>query len=419
MLNEKSSKQGHQPRLVKLRYVLMPIVIIISALFILILLSIFAPKPAKKPIEIKAPLVEVVTLAPQQVTFEIQSQGSIRPRTQTSIISEVSGQIISVSDKFKVGGYFQKGEILLAIDDINYQVALVQAQSRVSTAKANLVEENAHGQQAKEEWLLSNSSLEAAPAMALRKPQLQKAQADLKSAKAELKQAKVRLTKTTIVAPYDAMIQEKHVDIGQYVSTGNKLAATFAVDYAEARLPIKQRDIPFLNLPQINQAYSQKSQVDLSLTIAGNSNHWSSFISRYEGVVDATSRVHYVIAQIDDPYRLKSDKFKTALPIGSFVSANINGKTVDEVIAIPRGAVHGANSLYMIDAENKLQIVTIDILRSDQQFVYSYDQLDPQLRLVNTQLETPVSGMTLRVLGEAQLKSESNAKVEEKTEQGE
>ena len=412
MLNEKSSKQGHQPRLVKLRYVLMPIAIIFGSLLILILLSILAEKPVKKPVVVKAPLVEVIILTPQQVTFEIQSQGSIRPRTQTNIISEVSGQVVSVSAKFKVGGYFEKGETLLTVDDINYQVALVQAQSRVDTAKANLVEEHAHGQQAKEEWLLSNSSLESAPTMALRKPQLQKAQADLKSAQAELKQAQVRLTKTKIIAPYDAMIKEKQVDIGQYLSTGSQLATTFAVEYAEARLPIKQRDIPFLNLPKINQEYIQKSKVDLTLNIAGNSYHWSSFISRYEGIVDATSRVHYIIAQIDDPYRLKVAEAKTALPIGSFVSANIKGKTVEAVLAIPRGAVRGANSLHMIDAENKLQIVTIDILRSDQQFVYSYDQFDPQLRLVNTQLETPVAGMTLRVSGEEE-------KPEEKAEQGE
>jgi len=62
----------------------------------------------------------------------------------------------------------------------------------------------------------------------------------------------------------------------------------------------------------------------------------------------------------------------------------------------------------MVDENNKLHIQKISILRSDQQYVYSHDSIDSQHRLVVTRLETPVSGMTLRIDGETALSTNKN-----------
>jgi len=396
MFTRKSSQPAER-RMVPLRYVLMPFFIILIAAIFLMVMGALAPKPAKKPVDIKAPLVEVQPLSKESVTFLIASQGNITPRTQTSLISEVSGQVVSVSEKFNVGGFFKKGEQLLAIDDINYQVALVQAQARLGTAKANLAEEKARTEQAQEEWLLSGKSLDDAPVLALRKPFLQKAKAEVKAAEADLKQAKVRLERTKIVAPYDAMIKEKKVDIGQYVSTGAHLAVTFAVDYAEVRLPVKQRDILFLDLPKINQSSQRGSSVELHVSVGTKEFHWQSEITRYEGVVDNQSRVHYVVAQIDDPYALQSDKANHELRVGTFVKATITGSTIDNVIAIPRSVVTGANTIYLLDENNKLHIQAVNLIHSDSENIYTQDNLDLTKQLITTKLATPIEAMSLRV----------------------
>lgn len=399
MFNKKSSDNS-QRRMIPLRYVLMPIAIIFASAVVLIIVGAMAPKPAKKPIDVKAPLVEVQPLSQSTVTFAIASQGSIVPRTQTNLISEVAGQVVSVSDKFKVGGYFRKGELLLTIDDINYQVALVQAESRLGKAKASLVEEQARAKQAEDEWLLSGKSLDTAPVMALRTPFLQKADAELKAAQADLQQAKVKLSRTKIVAPYDAMIKEKNVDIGQYISTGSSMAVTFAIDYAEVRLPVKQRDVLFLDLPKIDQIGDEGSKVNLHVRVGGQKFSWSSKIARYEGVVDSQSRVHYVVAQIDDPYAILKENSQQELRIGTFVNAVIEGKTVNDVIAIPRNNVTGANTIFLLDNDNKLHIEDISILRTDADYIYTQDKFEKDRKLIITKLETPIENMTLRVKSE-------------------
>lgn len=387
-------------RMVPLRYVLTPFVIIFAAVIVLMVMGAMAPKPMKKPIKIKAPLVEVMTLEHQDVAFSVSSQGSVLPRTETNIISEVSGNVVSVSEKFQVGGFFKKGEELLRIDDITYQVAFLKAESRLESAVAELEQEKARVEQAKDEWLLTGKSLEKAPTLALRLPQLQQAKASIKSAEADLTEAKTKLERTRIIAPYDAMIKAKQVDVGQYASTGSSIATTFAVDYAEVRLPVKQRDIAFLNLPKINQDAATGSNVELFFKIDGKKQHWASKITRYEGVVDMTSRVHYVVAQLDDPYGIIEGNQADELRMGTFVNADITGKTVESALAIPRRAIHGANTVYLVDEKNKLHISEIDILRSEVEFVYTLQNLPENQRLVVTNIETPVEGMTLRIDGE-------------------
>lgn len=399
MFNIKSSSTSER-RMVPLRYVLTPFAIIFAAIILLIIVSALAPKPEKKPILHKAPLVEVENLKKESVTFIIPSQGNILPRTETNIIAEVSGKVMSIADKFKVGGYFLKGETLLTLNDVDYKIALIQAQANLASAKANLVEQKARAEQAEAEWLLSGETLENAPVLALRIPNLQKAEADLQAAQANLESAEIKLARTKITAPYDAMLQEKHVDIGQFVSMGTSIAKTFAIDYAEARLPIKQRDVLFLDLPKINQEKAQTSQVDVQFNLDGKVTHWPAKITRYEGMVDSKSRVHYIIAQIDDPYALLSNHSQQEIRMGTFIHADIQGKTVDDVIAIPRDALHGADTIYTLDKTNKLHIQKVSLLRTDANFVYSLNDLPRGHRLITTMLETPVEGMSLRVSGE-------------------
>lgn len=401
--------------MVPLRYVLTPMLIILITAAIFVVVATLAPKPAKKPIIIKSPLVDVINIERKNITFAVQSQGSLLPRTQTSLISEVSGMITEVSPKFYVGGFFKKGEPLLAIDDITYQVALIQAQSRLDSAKASLVEEQARTKQAEDEWLLSGKALKEAPVLALRIPQQQKAQADLLAAKADYKAAQIKLERTKIVAPYDAMIKTKIVDQGQYVSTGTLLAETFAVDYGEVRLPVKQKDVAFLNLPNINDINSTTSPVELSYQLNGSKHLWTSHLTRYEGVVDSKSRVHYVIAQIDDPYAIKSGTLHNPIHIGTFVNANITGKIVNNVVAIPRGAIYGENSLYLVDSHNKLKIVKVELLRTDNHFFYTLDEFTAKDRVILTKLTSPVEGMTLRVNGDVVEEAKTNTPANDDT----
>ncbi len=404
-------------RMVPLRHVLTPIAIIFAALIILALFSVMAPKPTKKPIEVKAPLVSVMSLVSQEVTFNIHSQGSVVPRTKTTLVSEVSGVVTSVSEKFQVGGFFRKGEVLLTIDDITYQVDSLRAQAQLESAQAVFIEEQARSQQAEEEWLLTGKTREQAPILALRVPQLKKAQAGVLAAQADLREAKVKLERTKITAPYDAMLTAKQVDIGQYVTMGTSLANAFAIDYAEVRLPVKQRDLVFLNLSRIHQAIEEGANVELFYQIDGKKHFWNAQITRYEGVVDSASRVHYFIAQIEDPYGVLASSKHDEIRIGTFVNAKVTGKNVTNVTAIPLSAVYSGDTVYLVDNDNRLFIQKVKLLRSDANFAYSTDVFPTDKRLILTKLAIPISNMKLRIDGELETPVKEESSTEQATDE--
>lgn len=394
--NNKQFPQKNR-RLVQLRFVVMPFIIIFGTVILVVLAAFLAPKPAKKPVLAKAPLVAIVSLTAKDLHFNVLSQGSVKPRTETDIISEVSGRVTHVSPKFFVGGFFKKGELLLTIDDALYKINLIKAQASLVSAKANLLEESAKVNQAKQEWLLSGKILSKAPVLAIRTPQLQRAKAAVTTAMANVDEAKIKLAETKIVAPYDAVLKTKQADIGQYITVGSHIAATFAVDYAEIRLPVQQRDLNFLHLPAFNLASKPLTSVELYSISATSPTKWQAYLSHSEEVISDTSRVHYLVAKIDDPYNILKGNGAHELRIGRFVKAKIKGKLFTQVFAIPRNIVHGENSLYILSKKDQLKIIKVNVLRSDAHFIYSKDQQLSGKKIIKTNIEMPVVGMALRL----------------------
>jgi len=378
------------------------IVIVVVMIVGIILMFASKPQPPKKPVQVKMPLVEVLAPQAEAHQFMVESHGVVMPRTETSLVSEVSGQVESVSDKFFAGGYFEKGEVLLQIDPTDYQVGVEQAKARLISAQAQYAQEKARAEQAQKEWDLSGRSRSKAPALALREPFLLEAEANVQSAEADLKKAQQKLARTTIRAPYAGMVKEKRADVGQYVSVGTSLGVTFATDYAEVRLPLTDEDLAFVNLPSwSHNDSSQYPLVDLSTTYAGQERHWQGRLVRMEGVVDQTSRVHYAVVRVDDPYAMQQQtQHPVPLKVGTFVTAHINGIEYDNVVKIPREAFRDLEKVLVSDTKNELHIRSLSIVRAENDFVYVKEGLQDGDQIVLTSIESPIEGMKLRIEGQ-------------------
>ena len=377
--------------------IIIPIVIIVMAFVIFIVMKSFASIPEKKSVENKAPLVNIEPIHTEAVALKVSSQGTVNPLMETTLTAEISGRVVEVSPKFNNGGFFSKNDTILKINDIDYQIAMLQSKARLEVAKAALLEENARVKQAEDEWRLSGKPLSKAPILALRKPQLQKAEADVALAEAELESAKIKLARTIIKAPYDGIIKGKQVDLGQFVNTGTALAEIFSIAQAEIRLPIKSEDIAFINLPKVNETQAQAPVIELTTVINNEKTSWHASLTRYEGEIDRQNRVHYVVATVDDPYNLQQIEGKQELRMGSFVNALIAGKQLQNITILPRNAVVGRNTLHLINNDNELLIHTFNTLHSDDNYIYTQDSFPVETNLILTELLLPVQGMKLRV----------------------
>lgn len=341
-------------------------------------------EPEKKDRVELDPLVEVVELETMTVNFEVGSQGTIRPRTETILSSEVSGTITSISPKFVAGGVFQANEVLMRIDPTNYEVAVEQAEALVTQRQ---IEFEGAAKLRKQGYRAESEYASAAAALA--------------TAKAEQVRARRNLERTYIRLPYEGIVRTKEADIGQFVNPGTRLGITFATAYAEVRLPLTDQDLAFVDLPgavAVSQSGSAAGPaVVLSAVQKGTAQSWPAMIVRTEGVVDEKSRVTYAVARIEDPYRLHSEG--PALPMGTFVSAAIDGAAVSNVFRVRNSAVRGSNKLVFVDADNRILVRTVDVVRTDSQYTY-FGGLKEGDRVVVSALEAPFDGMVIRTAGD-------------------
>lgn len=373
---------------------LIPLVIVAAGIAATTTMIVLRPQPPSTPTAERVVPVDVLTVTSTDMNITISSQGTVAPRTQTALVAEVSGRVISVSDKLVAGGFFNAGETLLRIDPADYEVAVDQAQANLLTAQAQLAQEQAQANQAAREWDLSGRPRENAPAIALRTPFLREAEARVLYSESELRRAQRQLDRTTVRAPYDALVREKFADIGQYLGTGSQIAEVFATDYAEVRLPLSDNDMRWLTLPEPGQlAPVDATSVTLYATVAGKRHHWQAEIVRTEGVVDSNSRMHYAVARVDDPYGLQGNSRLPPLPAGTFVNADIQGIHVAGVFDIPLEALRNGNQVLTMDQEQRLRQRQVNIIRSEADRVFINEGLNDNDNVIVSPVAIPIEGM--------------------------
>ena len=307
--------------------------------------------------------VEATRLKPETYQVFVKTQGTVRPRTTSVIIPEVSGRVIFVSPSFREGGYFEKGEVLLAIDPVNYETAQVIAESSVAQAFRALEEAKVSSKQAVENWQRVGKTTE--PSDLVKKiPQLREAEARLRAAEAELGKAKRDLERTKIKAPFAGRIAEQIVDIGQYVSPNTQLGRAFATDVMEVRLPLTNTELAFVDLPETYRGESQAEirreihkapEVSISGTIGNHLGRWDGKIVRVDSSIDEMSRQLFVIAEVSDPYRYEQADDSPPLKIGMFVDALVKGNDLENVFILPRQAVRIGGEVIVIQGDNTIR----------------------------------------------------------------
>ncbi len=329
----------------------LPLLILAGAALIAGMLIIFQPQAEKSDAARPLANVEVLTVYPENIQLRVTSQGTALPLTESDLAIEVSGRVIAVADNFRPGGYFQKGDVLLEIDPLDYRAALAARAAELAQAKLALAQEKALAEQAKADWE-SIGKGRASP-LTLRQPQLEYAQAVVASARAAHERASADLAKTRVRAPYDGRVLEKNIDLGQLASPNSMSPAArlYATAAAEVRLPITEREAGLLQDPKQHRA---------RVTLSHASRKWTGTLSRIEATIDTNSRLLYAVAEIPKPFNGPEP-----LRRGLFLDAVIEGRSLPAAYRIPRLALRGSNTVYVLSEENTLQTREVRIVKRD------------------------------------------------------
>ncbi|MBQ74618.1 MAG: hypothetical protein CMQ20_06275 [Gammaproteobacteria bacterium] len=363
--------------------------VIFSALLVAYGLLATAPQPDQVEREEVATAIRVLTVGKQAIRLEVLSQGTVLPRIQSELIPEVSGRVNWMSPKLVSGGYFEKDEILLSIDDRDYRSLVARNQAGVSRAKAE--DEHARFELGRMQELVKNKlTSQASLENALRSQRI--AEAALLEARIALEQAQRDLWRTEIRAPYEGLVRTERVDLGQFVTRGQSVASIYASDSVEVRLPVADNQLAYLDLPlgyRGELSEELRPIVTLSTTYGGQRYEWLGKLVRTEAEIDSKSRMVKAVVRVDN----ETESEQPLLPVGLFVSASIKGRSVENIVSLPRAVLRNQNQVLVVDSDNRLRYRPVEVMRFEKDNVIISAGLEDGDIINISPIQTVIDGM--------------------------
>jgi RND family efflux transporter MFP subunit len=356
------------------------------------------PQAKRKPIERQGALVEVLAVQPASQRLAVRARGLVKPARLVTMTPQVSGVVEALHPQLIEGGYIPADEVLVRIDDTDYRLQVAQARAQLEQARQSLEVEKARQAVAIREWKLMGAKAKN-KARATRVPQIKMAEASVSAARNAVQQAGVNRKRTTLKAPFNAMVRTEAVDMGQLIGPQSRIAELVGTDAFWIEVLVPLRELPLIRLPEGDQP---GSTAKVTVVNAGERPiERDGRVVRLLGELDPKSRMAKVIVEVKDPLGLTSKAPR--LLLNSFVKVAIEGPQRDDLIAIPRIALREGDEVWQMTADKTLKVTPVNVVRrlTDQVLVKG---LKPGTTIIKSRLASPVPGMALRL-------AETDAKV--------
>jgi RND family efflux transporter MFP subunit len=285
------------------------------------------------------PPVSVVTRQPGNYPSVIHVSGEIKPRWSTTLQAMVSGECINVTDRALAGQKVNQGDLLVAIEDSAYRMAVHEAQQALMEAELNLLQEQKKAVQAQRDW--QRAGVEKKPSeLALNRPQLALAEQVVTTAKSRLAAAQKNLANTQIRAPFAGQVTERHVSLGQAVSEGEPLV----------HLIYQNRREMVVTLDKTQWSMLEKGwQGQIATVVDGEGAEIAQAkMVRGGGFLSAETRLFNLFLEIQGATGNK-------IPVGDFVQVQLPGRLVQHALCVPTSALTRDGFIWYVDAHERLR----------------------------------------------------------------
>ena len=350
-----------------------------------------------------ARLVEVEVACRSDVNTTIKAMGTVKPALQIDLQPRVAGEVIEVSEDWVPGRLYAEGELILRIDPTDYDLIVRQQKSDVAKVKSLYRLEVGNQTIAKSEYeLLGETIREEDRDLVLRKPQLQSVEAAMETARAALAKAELDLARAEVRSPFNAIVVTGDAKLGAQVSAATRLARLVGTDeyWVELSLPVDQ--LKWIEIPRGDETGGSLVRV-FDEAAWGEGVQRLGHVIRLAGDLEEEGRMARVFAAVADPLALGEENAGAPrLLIGSFVSVEIEGRTLDDVIALDRELLRDGDRVWVLSEEGTLEIRDVTVAFRGRGRVLISSGVEEGEMIVATDLSAPVGGMPLRTVDEGE-----------------
>jgi len=365
------------------------IVAAVAVAFILISTKEEPPR-AEKPLE--GTLVEVIQINTSRHEVDLHAKGTVVPAKEIVLQAELGGRVIWQSPELVAGGRFKTDQPMVRIDSRDYQLAVESYRSQVNRAKLDLSIEARRGEVAKREWTAFGEMdvSDEQRALAQREPQLEANRLALKAAQSALKKAQLDLSRTTLRAPFNAMVVSENVDTGQVLSPQTAVARLVGTDEYHVQVSVP---VASLRSARARTADAPGSEVKIFQRVGQETIERPGEVIRQLPDLDPGGAMARVLVNIENPLGKRGD---LPLLLGSFVDVSIGAQPIADAIRLPRVALRNGRNVYVMNEQDMLEIRDVQIAWTEPDAVLVTSGLGPNERIVTSRIATPVPNMLLR-----------------------
>lgn len=342
-----------------------------------------------------AKIVQVIPMEPQVLSVAVSAAGSVIPSRKVVIKPQVSGQVIRQSESVTIGGHVRQDDELIRIDSKDYELALAEERSNLEQARFEREVESGRQVIARREWDELQADLnmgDVNQSLVLREPHLRRAEAFMEKATNDIEIAELQLSRTVIKAPFNAMVTEESVEIGQLLSPNSAICELVGTDEFWIQVTIPFSDLKWIRFPNGNQP---GAEADVVLDMGnGESATWKGRVIRLLSDLDPLGRMARLVISVEDPLGLKKQSSgKLPLLLGSYVEVKIAAGDLENTLRVPREALREGNQIWVVGPDNLLKIVQATVLWLEKETVLISNNLEKSDQLVVSDLRVALPEM--------------------------
>jgi RND family efflux transporter MFP subunit len=394
---------GRPGTVARLLGVLIPAVICLVGVAFAGMLVATRPEAEHTEAEERGLPVRVNDVQPRTEAILVHAQGQVVPAQRVVMQPELNGRVTWMNANLVPGGHLSQGDVLVRVDPRDYRAALEAQRAQVENNRLSIAQEDSRRVIAAREWEILRqeraASTQAGQELALREPHQRAATASLRAAESGLRQAQTNLTRTSLQAPFDAIVQAENVDVGQLVGPSSQIATLVGTEHFWVQVSIPLEQLSWIRFPGEG---TEGSSASVSQNV-GEEGHIvrSGRVIRLLGDLDPVGRMARVLVEIDDPLglhrepRQPGDASSLPMLLGAFVDVEIEAGVLDGIFEIPREALHAGDVVHLVGGGSRLVIRPIEVVWRREESVLARGLVAGDA-LVLSQLPSPVEGTQLR-----------------------
>ncbi len=388
----------------KILRVVLPLLVIGLALLAAQALMLFGPTVPKTSRGVKPTFVEVLTARVQDEQAIIVAYGTVQVHQRLIVQPEINGRVVKLNPRFVLGETLNKGAALLQIDPRDYRVAVDEQRAFLAKAEFDLKVELGNQAVAKREWSLLNPSAGEVTALsrqlALRRPHLKEKRIALVAAKSRLRKAQLNLRRTILRAPFNALVLNESVEMGQLINTQSSVATLVGTDEFRVQVSVPIRQLEWIAFPDAGHPQGSLVRV-IRERGSGEPVVRYGTVVELLGDVTQNGRMARVLVSLADPLELeKPARVRRPLLLGEYVRVEIEGPELHDVLVVPRDVIREGTRVWIKNSENQLEVRPVEVVLSRKDTVLISQGLRDGEEIITSQVPAAIPGLLLQTLDE-------------------